>query len=267
MSIGLPIVAVFLPLTWWFLAVVWFRLPASPMPELRSISTPERSVVVLGRGARLTLLVFFSMVAAWLLRPLLLTIDLAGVKPFAFLTDAGIAMLAACVLFVLPVDLAKRQFVMSWSDAEALPWGTLLLFGGGLSLASAITATGTDGFIGAKMAALPSMHPVLIVVVIVTVVVFLTELTSNTATTATLVPVLAAAAVTLGVTVETIVIVIALSASCAFMLPVATPPNAIVFSSGRISVGDMAAAGFILNLAGIVLLTLAGSWLVPKILG
>ena len=117
------------------------------------------------------------------------------------------------------------------------------------------------------MAALPAMHPVLIIGVVVTIVVFLTELTSNTATTATLVPVVAASAHVLGVATGTLAVVIGLSASCAFMLPVATPPNAIVFSTGRISVRDMATAGFTLNLLAIVCVTLAGTWIVPRVLG
>jgi sodium-dependent dicarboxylate transporter 2/3/5 len=110
------------------------------------------------------------------------------------------------------------------------------------------------------------MHPLFVTAAIVTVIVFLTELTSNTATAATLVPVVAASAHVLGITAEAISVVIALSASCAFMLPVATPPNAIVFSTGRITVRDMATASFSLNLIGIVLVTLVGAWLVPKVL-
>ena len=141
--------------------------------------------------------------------------------------------------------------------AQRVPWGILLLFGGGLSLASAITANGVDTFIGASLGGVGRLPVWLAVVLVCTLVIFLTELTSNTAVTTALLPILTGLAPSLGVDPLRLAVPAALAASFAFMLPVATPPNAIVFSSGRIRVGQMARAGFGLNILGIAVISLA----------
>ena len=194
-------------------------------------------------------------------------LEVSGAKPLAGLTDTGIAMLAGLSLFAIPTNWHRREFIMSWSDAEKLPLGTLLLFGGGLTLAATVSATGADRFIGAQLVGLGDVPTWLAFVAVITGVAFLTELTSNTATTTTLVPVLAAAAVTLGLEPIPIIIVTALAASCAFMMPVATPPNAIVFSSGRVSIPEMAQAGFVINIVAIVVVALAALFWMPYMIG
>ncbi len=171
--------------------------------------------------------------------------------------------MAACTLFVIPVDLKAGKFVLDWPDTRELPWGTLILFGGGLSLAATIIAPGADEANGVWVSGLPSISPIILLTVIVGLVVLLTELTSNIATTATLVPVLAAAAPLLGLDPERVIAMVALAASCAFMLPVATPPNAIIFGSGRISAPDMASAGAIMNLLSLLVITAVGYELIP----
>jgi sodium-dependent dicarboxylate transporter 2/3/5 len=177
------------------------------------------------------------------------------VTPFLHLSDAGIAMTAAIVLFVLPVDARKRVFALNWSAAEKLPWGILILFGGGLSLASAVKVNGVAEFIGSLSHHFAAMPPVVIVLIVTATVIFLTELTSNAATTATLLPVLAALAPGLGLDPFLLVLPATIAASCAFMMPVATPPNAIVFGSGEVRIPHMAKAGVWLNLIGIALVT------------
>ena len=139
---------------------------------------------------------------------------------------------------------------------QILDLGVLILFGGGLTLAAAISKTGLAEWIGAQLAVVGGLPPVLIVVAMITILIFLTELTSNTATTAAFLPIVAALAISLGEHPLLLVVPAALAASCAFMLPVATPPNAIVFASGQLSIAQMARAGILLNLVAIVVITL-----------
>ena len=175
--------------------------------------------------------------------------------PLAGLTDTGVAMLAALLLFVAPAS--RDAFVLDWDTARELPWGILLLFGGGLSLAAAIQANGVGELLGAQVSGLAGVPTLVIVIAVVAGVIFLTELTSNTATAATLIPILAALAPGLGMPPLLLAVPAALAASCAFMLPVATPPNAVVFGSGRITILEMSRAGLYVNLVGIVLITIA----------
>jgi len=177
-------------------------------------------------------------------------------EPLAGLSDAGIAMLAGLSLFVIPVEVRERRFVLDWHTARKLPWGILILFGGGLSLAAAIQANGVAELIGAQVMTLQGAPPLLLIVAVATLVIFLTELTSNTATTATLVPILAGIAVGLGYHPLLLIVPAAVAASCAFMMPIATPPNAIVFGSGLVTIPQMCRAGFWLNLLGVALVTL-----------
>ncbi len=174
----------------------------------------------------------------------------------AAITEAGIVIIAAIVLFVIPANTRTGEFVMNWDTARKVPWGILILFGGGLSLAAAMKANGVAEFIGTSVTAFGGAVPaVVLVLVVTTTVIFLTELTSNTATTATLVPILAALAPGLGVSPYLLIVPAALAASCAFMMPVATPPNAIVFGSGYLTIAQMCRAGIWLNLVGILLIT------------
>jgi sodium-dependent dicarboxylate transporter 2/3/5 len=181
--------------------------------------------------------------------------DGADFYPLANLTDTGIVMTTAIALFVIPVDIRRRQFVMDWQSAKDLPWGVLVLFGGGLSLASACEVNGVAEFLGSLSRYISGLSTPVLILCVTAAVIFLTELTSNTATTATLLPILAALAPGLGVHPYLLIIPAALAASCAFMLPVATPPNAIVFASGRLRVAQMARAGFWCNLVGVLLVT------------
>jgi sodium-dependent dicarboxylate transporter 2/3/5 len=254
MAVGLPLVAAFLPITWLLLTRVLFPVGES------GVARPDMEEVCghlgrMGRGERVTLAVFAGAALLWVTRPLLQGVSIAGGTPLAGLSDSAIAMAAALALFVIPVDVRTRDFVMDWSTASKLPWGLLLLFGGGLSLAAAVKATGVDEFIASRVASLAGLPPVVVVLLVVTLLIFLTELTSNTATTATLVPILAALAPGMGLKPLLLIVPAAIAASCAFMLPVATPPNAIVFGAGYLTVPQMSRAGIWLNLIGIALIT------------
>ena len=265
MAAALPIVGLMLPLTWFALTRVLVPVRRDLVRGLKGFPPAAATWQSLHVGAKWTAVVFVITVCAWIARPWLVELEVSGLCPLGGLTDTGIAMGAGLSLFAIPVDWRQREFVMSWPDAETLPLGTLLLFGGGLSLAAAITATGADRFIGAQLIGLSGLPTWALIAALVAGVVFLTELTSNTATTTTLVPVLAASAMVLGLEPLAIIIVTALAASCAFMMPVATPPNALVFSSGRVSIPEMARAGLVINLLAIVVIVVAALVWVPRI--
>lgn len=264
MKLGIPIVVVFLPLTWLLLTRVAFRVPGEAVSGGRAVV--RRSLRELGPVRReewVVLAVFTFAVLGWMLRGHVVSLY-AGARPAGMdwlhldrLTDEGIAMIAALLLFVAPVGRRPLRFALDWSATRELPWGTLLLFGGGLSLAAAIQSSGLDAFLGRRFEGLRGAPPWLVVLAVSTAVIFLTELTSNTAVAATLMPVLASAATGMGVRPELLLIPVALAASLAFMLPVGTPPNAMAFGTGQVTVGQMARAGLWLNLMSIIIVVLA----------
>ena len=181
------------------------------------------------------------------------------------LNDTAIALIGAVAAFAIPVDLKTRSFLMDWSHAARLPWGILILFGGGLSLAGAIQETGLAHWLGGLFAEGGALPLIAVLLLITGMVVFLTEITSNTATAAVFIPVAAALAATLGFEPMVFAVPVALAASCAFMMPVATPPNAIVFAAGCLDVAHMCAAGVFLNFAATAVIALAALYLVPRL--
>ncbi len=250
MIVGLPLVMVFLPLCW-----LWLTRVANPMKLKRVPGGPELINKELGdmgsmsAGERWTALVFTLTALGWIFRT-----RLGFLFPDPKLvTDATIAMTGALVLFLIPVDLKKNTFVMNWDWAAKMPWGVLILFGGGLSMAAGFKQTKLADWIGSQVSLLENA-PILVVIIAVTVLIMmLTELTSNTATSAMVMPILSAVAVGLGQNPLLLVIPAAIAASCAFMLPVATPPNAIVFGSGYVTIPQMARNGIGLNIIGVIL--------------
>lgn len=268
LMVGLPMVAIFLPLCWAYLVLIAYRFKLPADAAGRELIRDElRQLGTLKRGEWNVLVIFSVTATLWITRPWLEKLGEAqGWIVLSSLSDAGIAVLAALALFITPTHWGSRTMTMNWETARKLPWGVLLLFGGGLSLASAIKETGVDVFLGQQFGVLEGAPTLVIVLAVAAMVIFLTELTSNTAVTSALLPVLAAAAVGLGVDPLSLCVPAALAASFAFMLPVATPPNAVVFGSGRVSVRQMAGTGFRLNLVGIVLVTVVGYWLAMQVL-
>ena len=247
--VGLPIVIVGLPLTYLVLTKVLFPFSTGRIMDGGGVIREKIAELgALSRGERLVAIVFGSTAVLWIARPLLTPI-VPG------LSDAGIAILAGICLFVLPVDLRGGVFVHEWKAAKELPWGTLLLFGGGLSLAAAMSRTGLAEWIAQSLSFVDLLPALLIVLVVTAVIVFLTELTSNIATTATFLPLLAALALGAGENPLLLAIPATIAASCAFMLPVATPPNAIIYGSERITIPEMARAGLLLNVLFIGVIT------------
>ena len=192
-------------------------------------------------------------------------------KALEFVSDATVGMTIATVMFFIPVEKkpdGRQQFLMDWETASKLPWDILLLFGGGFAIAGAFESTKLSVWVGHIFSQFASGQSVwLLVILVCLLLTFLTEFTSNVATVNALLPIIAAASVALKIDPRLLMIPATISASCAFMLPIGTPPNAIVFGTGRIRIGQMAGYGLIMNLAGVVLATLATFWLMVPQLG
>ena len=248
--VGLPIMLIGLPTVFFVLTRVAFSLRLKELPGGRALIRREIDTLgPLSRPEKIVLVVFTSVALLWIFRPLL-----DGLVPG--ISDPIIAMVGAILLFILPVDLKRARFVLTWDEAERLPWGVLLIFGGGLSLASAINATGLAAWIGQGLSGVGTLPVFVLVLVIVLVVVLLTELTSNVATAAAFLPIMASVSVGIGQNPYLLAVPAVVAASCAFMLPVATPPNAIVYGSGAITIPQMARAGIFLNVIFSLLVTL-----------
>lgn len=211
------------------------------------------------RGERYTLVVFLSAASLWIFRSFLA--DVTGLE----ITDTGVAMAAGFVLFLLPSGKGNKERLLEWRDTVRIPWGVLLLFGGGLALAALMKHSGLADYIGTQFASLSGLNSLWVILVVVAVIVFLTEITSNTATAAGLLPLMGPVAISMGEGPLSLTIPAAIAASCAFMLPVATPPNAIIFGSGELKITQMIRAGFTLNLVAIVVVTVFASWIVPLV--
>jgi len=251
MVIGVPTMVLMLILGWLIITRIVFRLDADDLPGAsQAIAQEVEALPTFSRPEKMVSVVFALTATLWMTRPLLQK----AIPWMSGLSDAGIAVTAGVVLFAIPVSLKDREFLLNWDWAKRLPWGVLILFGGGLSLASQVSASGLAAWIGDAMTVFSALPLILTIVMVTTVIVFLTEMTSNTATTATFLPVIAALAAAMGAEPMMLLVPAALGASMAFMMPVATPPNAIVFGGGQLSIPDMARAGFLVNLAAIAVI-------------
>jgi sodium-dependent dicarboxylate transporter 2/3/5 len=270
MAFALPMALGFLLIAWAYLAFVVARVPKSE--SIPSAAGQSPAPARWSRGELGVLAVFLVTVVAWIWRADIdvgaFTIKgwstLAGLKD---VQDGTIAMAAALALFLLPADWKKREFLLDWDWARRLPWDVLLLFGGGFALAEAFQATGLGAWLASGMDGLEGVPTVLVVAVVCLFTTFLSELMSNTAIAALMMPVMAATATALGIHPYTLMVPAAISASFSFMLPTGTPPNAIVFGSGHVTMRQMARSGLALNLLGVVWVTLLMYVLVIPVLG
>jgi sodium-dependent dicarboxylate transporter 2/3/5 len=274
MLLGLPMVALMLPLSWLVLTRWAFRVPRSDMGDAQEKVASR--LAALGR-MRIpewrTLGVFVLIAGLWVLRRpingLEWTVGDGVVHPFAGLTDHVIAILAVVLCFVVPAggDRHRGERLLDWETAERIPWGVVLLFGGGMSLAQAISTTGLSTFIGEGLTSWAALPTPVLIVLITAAVLALTEVTSNIATASALMPVLGALALETGLPLELMAAPLALAASCAFMLPMATGPNAVVFATGKVSIATMARAGLRLNIIAVFLITLVAWFVAPLAIG
>ena len=259
MLVGFPLTLVMLPLAWFAITHIVFPIKFSTSDATRNHLYKLRADLgLMSIAEKRVSVVFASAAFLWMTRPLLNMLSI-----FSGLSDAGIAMIAATILFLIPSANKNDPYLMKWETMSKLPWGLLILFGGGLSLASSVAQTGLADWIGESLVVLGGAGTIVLVIVITTLIAFLTELTSNTATTGTFLPVVAALAI--GINVDPLIFALpaTLAASCAFMLPVATPPNGIVYGSGYIRIPEMVKAGFVLNIIGIVVLSVLALIVAP----
>lgn len=259
MLVGLPFVAVMLPLTWFVLTklIYPFDLPDSDK-AVEHVSVARAGLGRMSAAERRVSLVAGMVAFLWIGR---------GFAPDLVpgLSDAGIAMFGGVILFLIPAGGGSREALLTWSVIRRLPWDIVLLFGGGMSLARGMGNSGLAGWISDGLTILGAWPTVFLIAAIVAVVIYLTELTSNVATTTAFVPVIGALALGLGTDPILLAAPVAMAASCAFMLPVATPPNAIVFGSGLVTIPQMVRAGMWLNLLSILIVTLFAAFVLPRV--
>lgn len=263
MIVALPVAVIMLPVTYLLLTKVLFPSKLSGIPGGKEWVAEEiRKLGPMSRGEKIVLAVFALAALLWVFGPVVRGLEIDGVKPFKPLTDEAIAMGAGLLLFMIPVDVKRGIHALDWSSAkDVVAWDVLLLFGGGLTMAAAIQATGAADLVGAQATALAGTGLMVMTGGVALLVTFATEVTSNTALAATMMPLIAAAAESLGVSAEPLLFATAIAASCAFMMPVATPPNAIVFGTGRLKIGEMIKAGFLLNILGVIIVTVVAMFL------
>lgn len=260
MQVGVPLALVFLWLAWLLLTKWLFPVRMPSIPGGHELVQEElRRLGPFSRVEAIIIAVFATTALAWILRTPLAKIEplVAWLPWIKNLDDTVIAMCGALILFVIPVPGRRGDFVLDWETARKLPWDVLLLFGGGFSLAGAMEAGELTGWIGRQVQTLSWMPPWLLVLAVAAIVTYASELTSNTPTAAALLPVFYAVAVGIGIDPMLLLLTATLASSCGFMLPVATPPNAIAFASGHVTVRNMIKAGIWLDLLGIVLVSIA----------
>jgi solute carrier family 13 (sodium-dependent dicarboxylate transporter), member 2/3/5 len=242
MLLGVPVMLVALPVVYLVLTRVCFKLDGDEIPGMADHIKAERAGLgPWSRGEIGVLVVFVLTALGWVFQPLI-------AERLPLLNDTTIAMLGGLLLFFIPVNLKQGDFLMNWESTKGLPWEVLLLFGGGLSLAGNIEKHGLSRYFGSLCAGLEGVPMIAILGVVCFGILMLTELTSNTATAATFLPIVAALGTSLGENPMLFLIPTALAANCSYMLPVGTPPNAIVFGSGYVTLPQMARAGMWLNI-------------------
>ncbi|MGN6035943.1 SLC13 family permease [Brevibacterium casei] len=248
MLVGVPLAVVMMAIAWFLLVKVLFKPEIDEIPGGRELIREELAKLgPMSTGEKLVLGMFVLAAVSWI------TIPLIFEDPP--ISDEGIAMVIGLLLFLIPGGANRGVRLLDWETAEKLPWGVLLLFGGGLALSAQFSSSGLTEWIGEASAGLGVLPPILIVAVFAANILFLTELTSNTATAATFIPVVGGVALGLQLDPLLLTIPVALAATCAFMLPVATPPNAVAYGSGYVTIGQMVKGGIWLNVIGIVLIT------------
>lgn len=260
-SFGFPVCVLLLFVCWLYLTKFAFKFKSKQFPGGRSeIIKQLKALGSVSFEEKLILVVFALTALAWITRSFVL------VKIAPAIDDTIIAIITSVVLFLLPSG-KKNVPLITWEDAVKLPWGILLLFGGGMALALGFETSGLAAWIGGQMTSLTNVSVFLLIFILIASVNFLTEITSNLATTAMLLPVLVSMAALVDVHPYILLVAATVAASCAFMLPVATPPNAVVFGSGYLKIDDMVKKGLWMNLISIVLLSLIVYFVLPLVWG
>ena len=253
---GFPISLILLFLCWKYLTGIAFKFEQKSFPGgIKEIKKQLQKIGTISYEEKLVALIFTLTAIAWVTRDILKLI-------IPVIDDTIIVMISALIIFLLPTNDKKRRLI-NWEEASKLPWGILLLFGGGMALASGFKESGLALWIGTQMTLLDGINLFLLLFFLIASVNFLTEITSNLATTAMLLPILYPMAMTIDVHPFILMVSAAVAASCAFMLPVATPPNAVVFGSGYLRIPDMVRVGIWMNVLSIILLSVFVYYVLP----
>ncbi|MFO0856088.1 MAG: SLC13 family permease [Phycisphaerales bacterium] len=261
-KLGVPVMLVTLPVCWGLLLLLFPTRNLDIHGATDLLKREHESLGKTTKGEWLVIIIFSLASLAWIFRPQLvelfnLTKQTADGKQIALLTDAGIAITASLLMFLIPVKPRKGVMLLDWRTARTIPWGVLLLFGGGLTLAAAVEANGVDKVVASLFAGLHGIHPLIVVLIVTAAAMFISEIGSNTAVATVLLPIVATAAPAIGIHPYMLIFAVTLAVSLAFMMPSGTPPNALVFSSGYLRVPQMVRAGFLLNLACVLIITTA----------
>lgn len=255
--VGFPLSIVLLLLCWWYLTRVGFPLGQATLPGGKDeMDRRHAGLGVMSRSEKYVTIVFITIAISWICRSFVLEKLIPGMD------DTIIAMIGGVVLFLIPSGDGKKGGILTWVDAHKLPWGIILLFGGGMALAEAFESSGLATWIGSSMTGLSVLGTFMVILLVVAIVNFLTEFTSNLATVTMILPVLAPIAVAAGIHPFILMAAATLAASCGFMMPAGTPPNAIAFGSGYLRITDMIRTGFVMNLISIFLITLVAYFLI-----
>ena len=260
MLFGVPVVLILLPITWLLLTRLAFRIPDTADHSLEMAANLAPGPVVTGEKRVAVIVVAVALL--WIFRPLIETL-----WPALSLSDAAIAIAGAILLFVIPAGGGEARRLLAWQEARDIRWDILILFGGGLALASGIVSSGLADWIGGRALQWGDLPPLVLTAMFLAAIVYLGELASNTAMAAIFLPIAGSIAVAIGVAPISLLLPIALGASLGFMLPVATPPNAIVFGGGAVNARQMLRAGALLDVIGIVVVLAVGTVLGPVVFG
>ncbi len=253
-KVGFPTTLILIPIIWFFLTHIIFKIPNRESDALHKVLRNLKEEIGKSTYAeKIVTAVFIITASLWMLRRLINNSFELNIN------DTSIGLFGALLLFIIPIK--KNQRACSWETASKIPWGILLLVGGGIALSKAFNITGLASWIGSFSVFFDGYNIFLLIIIFVTLIIFLTELNSNTATIATFAPILIAFAIGINVNPLFFAIPCTIAASCAFMLPVATPPNAVIFGSGKISIRNMVKAGIILNIISIFLVTIISYFL------
>ena len=262
MAVGLPLAVVMLAFTWFYLTRFVFRLGSEELAGgMACIEEESRELGPVSPAEKKIMAVFLLVAAGWIVRGL---VDIPGAGMTA---DSTIAIIGALLLFLMPADLKSGEFLLDWKTASKVPWDVIILFGGGLSLAAGFRVSGLDQWIGRSVTFLDGVNYAVLISAVALLTIFLTEVTSNTATSAMLIPIISGVAISMSIHPYGPIVAVCIAASYAFMLPVATPPNAVVFGSRQVTITQMVRAGLVLNIFGWLLITLLVALLLPLLWG
>ncbi|MBP2833399.1 SLC13/DASS family transporter [Aquimarina sp. U1-2] len=260
MALGLPFSILMLGIGWLYLTKIVFPITIEGIPGgKKAITSQLKGLGKIAYQEKCVFIVFIVVALCWITSSFVLKHMIPGIN------DTLIAIAGAIALFIIPSRDRKKIGIINWQTAETIPWGILLLFGGGLALAEGFKVSGLAKWIGNQLTLFEAFPAILMALAIITVVNFLTEITSNVATAAMLMPVLAALALSIDVHPYFLMVAATIAASCAFMLPVATPPNAVVFGSGLLTIPQMMKAGFWMNVLSILVATLLIYFILPMV--